>query len=106
MKLALTAIEEQAIREGDRAAWRYMLPFFLLVSVVLFALFRFLGSATAPTPLICAEHSVRYLVKSGDSCWDIANDRGTTVADLMSLNQGLDCNLLKAGSEICVPVSK
>lgn len=102
----MTIANEEAIRKGDREAWRYMLPFFLLVSVVLFALFRFLGSAAVPTPFICANDSVRYLVKPGDSCWDIANDRGATVADLMRLNQGMDCNLLKAGRDICAPVSE
>ena len=93
------------MRKGNSAAWRYMLPFFLLVSVFLLALYRFLWSA-APTPLACAKNSVLYLVKPGDSCWAIANDRGATVADLMKFNQGMDCSLLKAGTEICVPVSK
>lgn len=106
MKSTLTAIKGQAMRKGDGKAWRYMLPFFLLVSVFLLALYRFLGSAAAPTPVACAENSVRYLVKPGDSCWAIANDRGATVADLMRLNQGMECSLLKAGRVICVPVSE
>jgi hypothetical protein len=95
------------MRKANSEAWRYLLPFFVLVSVVLLALFRFLGSASpTPLPLVCAEKSVRHVVKSGDSCWAIANDRGATVADLTRLNQGLDCNLLKSGREICVPVGK
>jgi LysM repeat protein len=84
-----------------------MLPFFLLVSVTLLALYRFLGSAgTTTIPFVCAEDSVRYSVKSGDSCWAIANDHGITVADLIKLNQDVDCNLLQAGRDICVPVLK
>ena len=106
IKLTLIGIKEQAIHKGDREAWRYILPFFLLVSVFLLALFRFLGSAATLTPLACSENSVQYLVESGDSCWAIANDHGATVADLMRLNQGMDCSLLKDGSKICVPVSK
>jgi len=98
--------KEQAIRKGNNEAWRYMLPFFLIVSVVLFALFRFLGYGAAPAPLVCAENSVRYLVKSGDSCWFIANEHSGKVADLIELNEGMDCSLLKAGSDICVPVSQ
>jgi LysM repeat protein len=80
---------------------RYMLPFFLLVSVVLLGLYRFLESGV-PTPLTCAENSSPYLVKSGDSCWAIAGDRGATVEDLVRFNNGLYCDLLRAGSEICV----
>ncbi|KAH8787714.1 LysM-domain-containing protein [Hyaloscypha finlandica] len=97
---------EQNIHKADNAAWRYILPFFLLISVVLFALFRFLGSAAGPTPFVCPENSVRYPVKVGDSCWAIANSHGVKVADLMRLNYGMDCSLLKAGREICVPASE
>jgi LysM repeat protein len=106
MKATLIVVKEQAIRKADNEAWRYILPFFLLILVVLFALFRFLGSAAGPTPLVCAENSVRYLVKVGDSCWAIANNHGAKVADLIRLNHGTDCSLLKAGVEICVPVSE
>ena len=106
MKLTLIIIKEQAIHKSNSEAWRYLLPFFLLVSVFLLVLFRFLGSAAAPTPLVCAGNSVRYLVNSGDSCWAIANDHGMTVTDLLRLNQGMECTLLKAGNEICVPVSE
>lgn len=96
------------MRKSESEAWRYMLPFFLLVVVFLLALYRFLGSAEsdAPIPLVCPENSVRYLIKAGDSCWAIANDRGATVADLTRLNQDIDCSLLKVGREICAPVGK
>jgi hypothetical protein len=107
-KPRLTANKEQALRKSESEAWRYMLPFFLLVVVFLLALYRFLGSAesAAPMPLVCPENSVPYLIKAGDSCWAISNDRGATVADLTRLNQGIDCSLLKAGGDICVPVGK
>jgi hypothetical protein len=75
--------------------------------VVLLALYRLLGSAAStPLPLVCPENSVRYLVRDGDSCWAIANDRGAEVADLTRLNEGMDCSLLEAGREICVPAGK
>ncbi|PMD20644.1 carbohydrate-binding module family 50 protein [Hyaloscypha hepaticicola] len=106
--MPMTIADEQALRKSESEAWRYMLPFFLLVVVFLLALYRFLGLAesTAPMPLVCPENSVRYLIKAGDSCWAIGNDRGATVADLTRLNQGIDCSLLKAGRDICVPVGK
>lgn len=84
-----------------------MLPFFLLVTVVLLALFRFLGFGTGMfTPFGCEEGALPYSVKPGDSCWAIASDRGATVEDLQRLNEGLNCDLLKAGKKICVPVSE
>lgn len=103
---SLTAAKEQAIRKGNDAAWRYMLPFFLLVSVALLTLFRYVGSASAPTPLMCGDNSVPYSVIAGDSCWAIADSRGVTIADLEKLNVELDCTLLKAGTGICVPAPK
>jgi len=102
----MTIDNERDIRKGNSEAWRYMLPFFLLVLVSLLLLFRFLGFSAAPTPLTCAENSIRYEVKSGDSCWAVADHRGVAVADIIRLNPGLDCILLKAGREICVPVSE
>ncbi|KAG4424559.1 hypothetical protein IFR04_002269 [Cadophora malorum] len=101
----MTVAAEQEMRRADKAAWRYMLPFFLLVMVVLFSLFKYLGFGTGflPEPLSCKEGFVSYVVKKGDSCWQIAHDRGAEVADLVRSNEGLKCDLLKAGKEICVP---
>lgn len=84
-----------------------MLPFFLMVLVVLLALYRFLGSTVnAHAPLLCPDHSIRYVVKPGDSCWAITNERGFIVDDLTKLNPGMDCSQLKAGAEICIPVNE
>ena len=96
------------MRRADKAAWRYMLPFFLLVMVVLFSLFKYLGfgSGFLPEPLSCKEGFMSYVMNRGDSCWQIAHDRGVEVADLVKVNEGLNCDLLKAGKEICVPVGK
>ena len=72
----------------------------------LLGLYRFLGSAAASESFACAESSLRYLVKPGDSCWDIAHARGAMVEDLVRLNHGMDCGLLVPGREICVPISE
>jgi LysM repeat protein len=75
------------------------------VAVVLLGLYRFLATA-GPAPLVCPEGAVNYQVKSGESCWEIAKQRGVTVDNLVGLNIGLDCTLLEAGKEICVPAGK
>ncbi|CZS91818.1 uncharacterized protein RAG0_02359 [Rhynchosporium agropyri] len=102
----MTLERHQEMRDADRAAWRYMLPFFLLVLVVLLTLFRYLGfgSESLSTPLSCKEGFTGYFVKRGDSCWEIAHDRGIEVAELVRSNEGLNCDLIKTGIEICVPV--
>ncbi|KAL2065731.1 hypothetical protein VTL71DRAFT_3401 [Oculimacula yallundae] len=104
----ITLENRQAMRNADQAAWRYMLPFFLLVLVVLLTLFRYLGSGSdvLTSPLSCPEGFTGYFVKRGDSCWQIAHDRGIEVSDLVKSNGGLNCDLLKVGIEICVPVGK
>ncbi|KAG4433977.1 hypothetical protein IFR05_010526 [Cadophora sp. M221] len=104
----MTMANQQEMRNADKAAWRYMLPFFLLVLVVLFTLFRYLGFGYEffPSPLSCREGFASYVVKRGDSCWQIAHDHGMEVSDLVKSNEGLNCDLLKAGREICVLVNK
>ncbi|KAN0091693.1 carbohydrate-binding module family 50 protein [Hyaloscypha variabilis] len=102
----MTMENERELRKSYNEAWRYILPFFLLVSVCLLGLYRFLGSASAAQSFACAESSLRYLVKEGDSCWDIAHARGAMVEDLVRLNHGMDCGLLVPGREICVPISE
>lgn len=108
ISVRLIISQEQEMRNADKAAWRYMLPFFLLVLVVLFTLFRYLGfgSEAFTSPLSCKEGFSSYLVKRGDSCWQIAHDHGMEVSDLVRSNEGLNCDLLKAGREICIPVNK
>ena len=50
--------KEQDIQKRKSEDWRYILPFFLIVSVVLLTLFRFLGSGAAPTPLVLKEDNL------------------------------------------------
>jgi hypothetical protein len=82
-----------------------MLPFFLLVAVFLLGVYRFLANV-GPAPHTCPEGAVSYEVKAGDSCWEIAKLRAITVDALVGLNEGLKCDLLKAGEDICVPLGK
>ncbi|KAJ3363536.1 hypothetical protein GGF31_000946 [Allomyces arbusculus] len=43
-----------------------------------------------------------YAVKSGDSCWSIANGNGLDMAALAALNPTMDCNKLQIGQQLCV----
>ena len=79
-----------------------MLPFFLLISVFLLLVFRFLYVGS--TPLQCGDGLEMHRVSKGDTCWQIAADGGTTVEELNRVNEGLDCARLVVGKDLCVPL--
>lgn len=112
MARQLTPGQEQEMYEGNREAWRYMLPFFLIMAVFILVVYRFVSAgapgapAPPPAPLECPQGAERIVVSAGESCWAIASARGKTVPDLVALNRGLDCSLLKAGAEICAPLAE
>lgn len=102
---SLTVVEHDEHIDGNREAWRYMLPFLLLVFVFLFCVI-------APpweknfgwSPIfICNDGELMHTVNSGETCWKIAEMYSTTVTKLESLNLKLDCTLLQIGSQLCVP---
>ncbi|OWP01681.1 LysM-domain-containing protein [Marssonina coronariae] len=91
-----------SLDESERAAWRSLLPFCLLVLVVLAVLARYLSRSAAAPALFCPRGSERYVVRTGDSCWRIAQESGGSVEDLVMRNTGLRCDLLLVGTQICV----
>jgi hypothetical protein len=101
----------------SRPSWRAelmpLLNFGVLVGLCLLALFWYLHVAAAPSgepssdksapKITCADDAEAYSVTKGDSCWSIADGRGVSVDDIEQLNEGLDCQILRLGSYICVP---
>lgn len=47
-----------------------------------------------------------HTIKAGDTCWDIQNHYGVSLARLYELNQGLNCDLLPIGGELCVATNQ
>ena len=76
-------------------------PWAVLVCLVLLLLFRFLPSGSGT--LSCGEGLERYIVQKGDNCWDLSQDQGISVQELVDLNTGLDCESLWADQQICLP---
>lgn len=75
-------------------------PWFLIVAVVLLAVWYFFG----PTFIKQCEGGLQsYRVMPGDTCWKIAESRATTVDELMSINRGLSCDTLQPGMQLCTP---
>ena len=102
--LTLSIEQDRTLQAQDRQAWRYMLPFFVLVGVFLLLVFRLLNSG--PAPLHCGEGLKTHRISQMETCWQIAQDERTTVDKLTEVNDGLKCDHLVVGSEICVPGDK
>ncbi|KAI0480737.1 LysM domain-containing protein [Xylariaceae sp. FL0804] len=95
--------------DGDtRPSWRQemrpLLTWFMIVSLFLLGVFWLIGgTARNPPAVTCADGSSRYLVRSGDTCWAIAEARSVPLEALMRQNLGLDCSGLTPGQTLCVP---
>ncbi|KAI1781341.1 carbohydrate-binding module family 50 protein [Hypoxylon cercidicola] len=89
-------------------SWRHdmmpLLNWFLLVGLFLLFILWFIGGTTKRVnATICPDHSSPYKIRSGDSCWAIAEERGVPLESLLQQNQGLDCDKLAVGSIVCIP---
>ncbi|KAI1099926.1 carbohydrate-binding module family 50 protein [Jackrogersella minutella] len=89
-------------------SWRHdmmpLLNWFLLVGLFLLFIFWFIsGTTKRMVPTTCRDHSNPYKIKSGDSCWDVAEEHGVPLESLLHENQGLDCDKLEIDSTICIP---
>lgn len=73
--------------------------FFLLL---IWYLHRMAGGEPQPS-LTCSVGSSAYQIKSGDTCWRLSEAKGISVDDILKLNNELNCERLRIGSEICLP---
>lgn len=106
--LAPPAPPPGVVRESDRLAWRQLAPFFLIIGVFMLLVYKYITSAgthlpTAPPPVACPDGLDRYVVHTGDTCWDIARTHQWTVDELVATNKEVDCDKLQIGRELCVP---
>ncbi|EME43459.1 hypothetical protein DOTSEDRAFT_153987, partial [Dothistroma septosporum NZE10] len=84
------------------AEWRYLAPFIVIIVVVLMGTFRYVNSA-GPSHVECLGDLEVYNILKGDTCYDIAQSRETTVDGLHVANPWLKCENLMAGGRVCVP---
>jgi LysM repeat protein len=104
--ISSSGFTQHDIQEDSKKAWQYMAPFFLLICTVLFGVFWLLGysSSDAPAVVVCGEHTIKHTIKTGDTCWAIAEGYGVPLEDLQHENVGLNCDKLQIGQGICVPL--
>ena len=96
--------------QNDRLAWRQLAPFFLIIGVFLLLVYKYVTSASsrlpppaAPAPpVVCPDGLDRYVVRQGDTCWEIARAHQWTVGELVAANKEVDCDHLQIGRELCV----
>ncbi|KAK3197763.1 hypothetical protein GRF29_216g1232542 [Pseudopithomyces chartarum] len=100
----------EEIKQSNRESVKMMLPFALVAIVFVLFMFRFLGSAgsgadVGPPQINCDDGATAVTIEKGDTCWEIAQAHGVGVEELLAMkgNEGVDCDALKPGHEICVP---
>lgn len=94
-----------------RAELMPLLNFGLLIGLSLLLLFWYLHIASKSpetkeaivTKPSCPPESFLHTIQEGDTCWDLAQDRGITIDDVVKLNDGINCDRLLAGSKCCLP---
>ena len=88
-------------------AYRTIFTFFMIIIVALLLVWRLVGqpmyNETPPEVSFCNGDTHAYRVKSGDTCWDIAQANGFSLKKLREANEGLDCDRLTPGEIICLP---
>jgi peptidoglycan endopeptidase LytF len=53
---------------------------------------------------ICPSNSTSYVVKKGDTLWQLSQFYGVSVQSIMDANPGINTQNLQVGSTICIPV--
>lgn len=92
-------------------SWRHelmpLLNFGVLVGLCLLLLFWYLhwsvGSSENKPQVTCGLGSEAYTIKTGDTCWAIADKKAISVDEILKLNPKLACDALAVGSHICLP---
>ncbi|TFK84446.1 carbohydrate-binding module family 50 protein [Polyporus arcularius HHB13444] len=101
------AVDDGSVRHTGTSrsdsAYRMILPFFLIIAVILLLVFRLVHSATPSNPPECPGSSEVYHVSRGDTCWELAQARGCSVDDILTVNRDLRCESLRPGEAICLP---
>ena len=105
-------VSEQSYRPTSwRTEMMPLLNFGIVIGLCLLLLFWYLhvaakssnGDEAAAPKLSCPDSNTPYTIQKGDSCWGLADERGITVDEVVSLNPELDCEKLLPDSEICLP---
>ncbi|KAK2595845.1 hypothetical protein N8I77_013638 [Diaporthe amygdali] len=95
---------EDAMKKHWRAELMPLLNFFFILALFLMGVFWFLGwMAKSEHMSHCGPGSHGHQIQRGETCWSIANMHGINVDKLREANEGINCDLLRAGSAICVP---
>ncbi|KAI0181164.1 carbohydrate-binding module family 50 protein [Hypoxylon sp. FL1284] len=89
-------------------SWRHdmmpLLNWFLLVGLFLLFIFWFIGGTSKRVyPTTCRDHSSPYKIRTGDTCWAIAEEHRVRLESVLQHNQGLDCDKLAVGGTVCIP---
>ena len=94
---------EQAMIREDKKAYRYFLPFLVLVGLFLFVLISPLWRRASFEDVIkCEAGIIKHDIRSGETCYESAEKYDITIDRLKEMNNGLRCENLEIGQGICV----
>lgn len=74
-----------------------------MIAVVLLLVWRLVLLPTRVASVPCPSTTTPYLVRSGDTCYDIARVHNTTLDKFLIVNPDVVCNKLMPGDRVCVP---
>jgi hypothetical protein len=93
------------VRFAKDNSYRMLFPFFLIIIVFLLLVFRLVLPTSSRAPEVtCPSGSTASMVVTGDTCWDIAVAHGCKLDELLKLNPAVDCEKLRPGQSLCVPI--
>jgi hypothetical protein len=106
--LTFSAPEDSSRQASWRQEMMPLLNWFLLVGVFLLVIIWFIsGKSGSSTEIVrsCGDETTPYEIKTGDTCWAIAEAKSVPLDVLLQNNEGLDCDKLAVGDTICVPTA-
>jgi len=91
----------------DAGSNRYFLPFLLVVIVflVIFIAPPWKENFGFGRAVKCEIGAMKYEIRTGDTCYALANEYSTTVEGLKNMNSKLNCDSLSVGQALCIPAA-
>jgi hypothetical protein len=103
-RLLASEQQDRHLKEQEKEAWRYLLPFFLLCGVFLLGVWYVIGGRGFWTETrVCGHGTYKVEIRAGDTCWSLAGEKADVLEQLKHLNEGVNCDRLGVGDVLCLP---
>jgi hypothetical protein len=101
------SLSKQITKSARESDWRQLAPFMLLIAtVLLLVLWLVIGASENKARGYGCGAGEQYVIKKGETCWDVAMKFGMEVRDLWKPGSegkaAVECDQLRVGQSICV----